>query len=307
MLTLSTSWNADRKFTAGGLLDVLRGFGLEAIELSYYHEEKEVAELAGCCDPLGIKIVSLHNFCPLPPAVFKDRAKSELFLLSSKDGTERRMAVEHTRRSIATAAEVGAKVLILHSGRVEIPSLTRDLIDLYRSGHTDSTRYRQLRDLLVDERSRRGSRYFELFVRSLEELCAEAQKAGILLAIENRFYYREIPSLVECREIMERFKGAPVGYLHDIGHAQVMEDLGFWRHEDLLEAIADRLVGFHIHDVLLCEDHMPPSSGDVDFRRFKRYWGPDKLKILELSPSHGRASVARGIEFINKEMAEKDI
>jgi sugar phosphate isomerase/epimerase len=284
------------------LLDTFCELGIGAIEFSYCHAKGEVAELIDCCGRLGIGVVSVHNFCPHPPGTIRSRAMSEFFLLSSEDETERQRAVEYTIRSIETTANTGAKALILHSGRVEIPTYTKRLIDLYCAGEKDSALYNRLKDRLIERRARFGRSYFERFVKSLEKICPAAQNAGVLLAIENRFYYREIPSLDECAEIMERFRGAPVGYWHDIGHAQVMENLGFWRQEDLLRIGQDRLTGFHIHDVLLCEDHLPLSYGIVDFRRFRDYWQQDVVKVIELSPSHGTASVAKGIAFIRDMM-----
>jgi sugar phosphate isomerase/epimerase len=189
-------------------------------------------------------------------------------------------------------------VLIVHAGRAEVPSRTGDLIGLYIEGQRGSKRFRVVRDRMVRERALKGRRSFEAALRSIEVLCETATAAGVVMAIENRFYHREIPSLDECREILERFKGAPVGYWHDIGHAQVMENLGFWSHDEWLQVAGDRVHGFHIHDVLLCRDHLPPSSGMVNFGHFRDLRRPDTLLITELSPTHGTAAVAKGIECI---------
>ncbi len=302
MLAFSTSWNADGGMTPELLLMTLRSLGIGAIELSYQHTEQGVEALSRCCRSLGMGIVSVHNFCPLPAMTGSGRSLSELLLLSSPDEAERRAAVEATRRSIDTAAACGARVLILHLGRVEVPSFTKELIGLHRDGRAGSKSYREMRDRMVMERAQSAGPYFKKALLSLEALCADASRAGVSLAVENRFYYREIPSLDECREIAERFRDGPIGYWHDVGHAQVSENLGFWRHEDYLEAAGERLCGFHAHDVLHCEDHLPPSCGTVDFSRFKGYWNPRVPVIIELSPSRDIAAVARGIECIRREI-----
>jgi sugar phosphate isomerase/epimerase len=216
--------------------------------------------------------------------------------------TERQAAIEATRRSIDTAAACGARSLILHLGRVEIPSLTRELIELYRCGREASKTYDDMRNRMVKDRMVSARPYFEKALLSLEALCPAAERAGISLAVENRFYHREIPSLDECREIMERFKGGPVSYWHDVGHAQVMEDLGFCRQEDYLDTAGEGLSGFHIHDVLQCQDHLPPSYGTVDFSRLKKYWRRRRPLVIELSLSSDGASVARGVEFARREL-----
>lgn len=303
MLAFSTSWNADGRLTPTALLTTIGALGIDAIELSYQHTEEDVAAICACCRSLKMGVVSTHNFCPLPADPDRGRSLSEILLLSSLDDSERQAAIEATRRSINTAAACGARALILHLGRVEIPSLTRELIELYRCGREGSKTYQDMCNRMIKDRSVSASSYFEKALLSLEALCPAAERAGISLAIENRFYLREIPSLDECRVILDRFKDGPIAYWHDVGHAQVMEDLGFCRHEDYLDAAGERLCGFHIHDVLQCQDHLPPSYGTVDFSRLKKYWHLRRPLVIELSPSSDAASVARGVEYARRELA----
>jgi sugar phosphate isomerase/epimerase len=300
MFALSTSWNADGRFTARGLLASLAGIGLREVELSYHCTAAEVREYDAGCRAMGIRVVSVHNFCPVPEAAPARRARSEALLLSSPDAGERRGAVEATKRSIATAASLGARVLIVHLGRVEVPSRTRELIRLYREGLKSTRRYRALIVRMAVQRAAGARRFFDNAVRSLDDLCAAAADAGVVLAVENRFYHSEVPSCEELRELRRRFDGGPVGYWHDIGHAQVMENLGFCRHEEYLDAAGGTLRGFHIHDVLLCEDHLPPSCGMVDFSRFAGRMGRGVLRVVELSPMHGVAAVERGVRFMER-------
>lgn len=302
MLAFSTSWNADGRLTPAALLATIRALGIDAIELSYQHTEADVIAISEGSRSLGMGIVSAHNFCPLPAIPARGRSFSEILLLSSPEESERQAAIEATRRSIDTAAACGADALVLHLGRVEIPSFTRELIELHRCGREGSEAYREMRDRMVKERAASARPYFEKILLSLDALCPDAARAGVTLAVENRFYHREIPSLDECREIMERFDGGPISYWHDVGHAQIMEDLGFCRHEDYLDTAGERLRGFHIHDVLRCRDHLPPSCGTVDFSRLKKYWRRRPL-VIELSPSSDAASVARGVEYARRELA----
>lgn len=297
MTALSTSWNADGRFTTRGLLTAVASLGLNEIELSYHCTPAEVREYETACRAAGVRVVSVHNFCPVPEAVRAGRGRSEALLLSSADAGERRRAVEATKRSIATAAVLGAKVLIVHLGRVEIPSRTRDLIRLYREGGARTGRFRAIAERMKAQRAAHAGPYFDNALRSLDELCGEAGRAGVVLAVENRFYHREIPSCEELGGLLRRFGGGCVGYWHDIGHAQVMENLGFARHEEYLGAAGGRLRGYHMHDVLLCEDHLPPSRGMVDFRRFAV---PEGLRVIEVAPYHGLAEVERGVRFIER-------
>ncbi|MCX6357218.1 MAG: TIM barrel protein, partial [Candidatus Aureabacteria bacterium] len=199
MLALSTSWNADGRFTPRGLLAAVRECGVAALELSYSHTAADLAGIVACCRESSVRVVSVHNFCPCPEKVAAGRSRSEAFLLSSSDETERRMAVEATRRSIATAASLGVKALILHLGRVEVPCRTRELIELYRRGKQGERRYAVMKDRMREERSRHAQPFIDRVVRSLEELCPAARDAGVSLCVENRYYYREIPGLDDIR------------------------------------------------------------------------------------------------------------
>jgi sugar phosphate isomerase/epimerase len=304
MIALSTSWNADGRFTVRGLLTALAGIGLREIELSYHCTAAEVREYSAGCRAMGIRVVSVHNFSPVPESAQARRARSEALLLSSPDAGERRSAVEATKRSIATAASLGARVLIVHLGRVEVPCRTRELIRMYREGLKTTPRYRTLSAQAAAGRAASARRFFDNAVKSLDDLSAAAADAGVVLAVENRFYHREIPSCEELRELRRRFDGGPVGYWHDIGHAQVMENLGFCRHEEYLDAAGGALRGFHIHDVLLCEDHLPPPCGMVDFSRFAGCMGRGALKVVELSPMHGIAAVERGVRFMERVLGD---
>lgn len=297
-MALSTAWNADGRFTTRGLLATLAGMGLREIELSYHCTAAEVREYAAACRPMGVRVVSVHNFCPVPEDAPTGRARSEALLLSSPDEGERRRAVEATRRSLGTAALFGARALIVHLGRVEMPCRTRELIGLYRKGLRGTRRWRALRVWMHERRAVAVRPYLDAALRSLEELCGAAADTGAALAVENRFYHREIPSCDDLREILRKFAGGPVGYWHDTGHAQVMENLGFCRHEEYLDAAGAALRGFHVHDALLCRDHLPPPCGVVDFSRLA---GRAVSWVVEVSPAHGVAAVARCVRFLERE------
>ena len=74
---------------------------------------------------------------------------------------------------------------------------------------------------------------------------------------------------------------------HDADHAQIYENLGILRHEDYLEAFANRLIGVHLHDIMRFDDHRAPGCGEFDFRRLKRYIKKDTIRVIE---AHGKAT-----------------
>jgi hypothetical protein len=79
--------------------------------------------------------------------------------------------------------------------------------------------------------------------------------------------------------------GAPVGYWHDTGHADIKEGMGLLNHRQHLESLAPRALGFHLHDVnAQGQDHQPVGAGHIDFEMVSSFWRPEHLLTLEFGP-----------------------
>lgn len=106
----------------------------------------------------------------------------------------------------------------------------------------------------------------------------------MILAIENRYYFREIPDFDEIGIILEEFRGGNVRYRHDVGDAVVQERLGMCRQRELLIAYADALVGIHLHDIKGLDDHFAPGQGEIRFEEISPFYKPHMTRILEIRP-----------------------
>jgi sugar phosphate isomerase/epimerase len=280
-LALSTSWNAFRHTDGKKIVSEIKALGFEEIELSFNLPGETLDDIACLVNKREIKVVSLHNFCPIPDGVTRQLALPDYYSLASFDEQERLKAVKQTKNTIKTAARLGALAVVLHTGRVEIPDQTKDLIDLFNQGLKDSPQFEDLKSDMISKRSSRSGLFFENALKSLEELNREAEASNILLGVETRFYHREIPVIEELREILERFKGSRIRYWHDTGHAQLMENLGFCRHQDFLDLSQGALLGVHLHNIIGCSDHQAPSNGQIDFRKLLPYINKDTIKVIE--------------------------
>ncbi|MCX7927554.1 MAG: sugar phosphate isomerase/epimerase [Candidatus Omnitrophica bacterium] len=281
-LAISTSWNAFRHTGALSIVSEIVALNFFEIELSFNLSYEIVEQFAGLVERKKIQVVSLHNFCPYPEELPRERALPDCFSLASPNQEERKHAVQLTKRTIDTAASLAAKCVVLHLGRVEIPDYTKELILLYEQGQKDSLQFKQIRSDIQIERAQNSSIYFEQALVSLDELQEYASRKDILLAVETRFYYREIPNLEELKIILQRFRNSNVRYWHDTGHAQVMENLGFYRHLDFLEVGSQALAGMHLHNLIGCQDHQPPHKGILDFGFLVDYFSKDTLKVMEV-------------------------
>ena len=136
---------------------------------------------------------------------------------------------------------------------------------------------------------------------TLRKILPEAEKYGLKLGIENRQALEEIPVDADLEHLFRDFESPNIVYWHDTGHAQIKENLGFIRQVQQLEALANRLAGFHIHDVQFPDDdHAAPGTGTVDFAALKPSVKPHHIKVFELSPGLSADAVKRGVAHIKK-------
>jgi sugar phosphate isomerase/epimerase len=241
-----------------------------------------------------IRISSTHNFCPLPTGV--GQPAPNLFEPSAQDPREREQWLRHTKRSIDFAADLGAKVVICHLGSVRFPwlnparTLRQHLRKHPKAGRTPDDKSYQalLQKCLARLRKRMPPFWAEVrsSVQQILDYAAQKNVKNVQLGFENREKFEELPADADFAEFIEGFdSAAPVGYWHDTGHADIKEGMGLVHHRMLLERMARRTLGFHLHDVSgQFRDHQPLGAGHVDFEMVSRFWRPEHLLTLEFSP-----------------------
>lgn len=281
MLALSTAWNAYRLESGADIAREILGLDIKAVELNFSLDQAMVDEIGEFVRKNELAVTSLHNFCPTPDGWRRIEALPDCYSLSSLDETQRQKAVLFTKKTIATAKKLGARAIVLHSGRVEMQDRTRLLIDLANKGRTASREYHEALGEFVEERRVKSPPHIQQIIKSYEELLEPAKEADVILGVENRFYYREIPSFEEFGILLEHFKDPHLAYWHDVGHAFIWEQLGFMKPMQLLDAYAGRLSGIHLHNIKNLIDHNAVKDGDFDLSRLKPYIKHDTIKVME--------------------------
>jgi sugar phosphate isomerase/epimerase len=305
MLALSTPWWSGGSVTAEQMLSDLKNLGIRGIELSYRISEDFYRKMKNPLMRSGITVVSVHNYFPIPPvkSVKKgSKGGGDLFLLSSKDDEERRRAIKYTTRTIEHAAEMDAAAVVLHCGLVEMNHEMQTLYQYVNSNRLDTKEAQIFIHNKLKERDRRKPGHMESLLASLDRLVSVAEKQGVLLGLENRYHYHELPGPDDFEVIFDAFKGAPIGYWHDTGHAHANESLGIGSRNSLLQANATRLIGVHLHDAIGLDDHLPPGSGQIDFAALKPFLNADTIKVIELKPGIPASELCKGIRYIREKM-----
>ncbi len=287
------------------MLREIRDLGFEYAELSHGIRMSLVPGILEAVAAGEIKISSLHNFCPLPMGI--NYAAPNVFKFSSDDPRERENARKHTLKTIEMAERVGAGLIVLHTGAVELRGFwgsidyNEKLEAMLEAGQKDSPKYAKLVSEMLGRREKPKDRAMEHAADIIRQVAEVAGAKGILLGIENREAVEEIPFDDEIGFFLGDLP-ENVRYWHDTGHAQIKENLGLIvQHSMHVESLADRLAGFHVHDVKPPGmDHCPPGSGMIDFAALAPFVKPTHRKVLELNPGVSPDDVRTGFEFVRK-------
>ena len=299
MYSFSTCWNSHRHTDGRALLREVRELGFEYAELSHGTRITLAPGILAAVDAGEIKISSLHNFCPLPIGV--NHSAPNLHQFSDERPRERELAVKHTLKTIEFAARVRARIVVLHSGSIEMKPYTDRLLEMAGRGEKESEKYRKLCLELDEKREARKEKFFERTIEGLENVLALAEALGVRLGVENRQALEELPLESDYAYLFRVISSPSLAYWHDTGHAQIKENLGFINHALHLESLGDRLAGFHIHDVQFPgRDHCAPGSGTVDFAALKPMVRPEHIKVFEFDPSMSPDAARAGIAHVKK-------
>ena len=306
MLSLSTSYFANDQVNGRDIIERMNALDIYSLELSYKIDMDLFQELRNFINPSQLMVTSVHNFFPIPDSAPSGKGGGDIFLLSNPAEDARKEAVRWTRRSIEHAGSVGAKALVLHCGRVEMNAEWKRLSAYFRNGKILTAEARNFINNKLAERHKERPVFLDSLLQSLEELLPTAEQHHIILGLENRYHYHELPGSEEFDIIFEKFAGAPIGYWHDTGHAHAQEVLGIISEEGLLNRYNGQLVGMHLHDARGLDDHLPPGTGEIDFHKIAAWVREDTVKVIELTAGTPDSEVAAGINHLKKSFENSD-
>jgi len=295
-LSLSTNWCNRRIESGEEIADLALSLGFGELELGY-HTTPQQAQ--GFKSRLGqIPVGSVHAFCPVP--VSAPQGYPELYSLASFDAEDRKMAQIQVRRTAVFAAEMGAKTVVLHAGRVMC--------------QTWFARNRP------KKRAKEGRKMLDVFKGELALLVIELERLGVTLALENLPYFEGFPDETEMAAILEDFAGAPVKAWFDTGHHRVRECNGWVKKVERMEMAKEvpstsapsplapplplpspSYAGMHLNDVVdINDDHLAPGFGKVDFAALKPLAESVRHIVFEPNAQVSETALKNGIAYIRR-------
>lgn len=293
-VALSTMWGVGRFPNLADFFKAGQAIGFTRFELNHAVDSQM---LKGLDLKNGYRIASLHEPCPAD--VSTGTLKERNWLISAPDEGDRQTGVVAVEHSIDLAHELGAAIVIVHPGRVDVdPGPEARLYRMYRKGEYGTPGYAELKQQLIQARAKQAEVNRKSVRRSLLELAEYAGRLGIRLGLENRFHYHEIPLPDELDELLHLDNGHVIGYWHDVGHAQVLENLGFARHAEWLERFGPQIIGTHLHDVVGIGDHRAAGTGKMDWDMVARALPAAALRTCEFQNDNSPDQVASGVKWL---------
>ena len=298
---LSTSWLSWRVRDVDKMIDEIKSYGFNFIELDFGLSKSDLERFITHVENNNIVVSSVHNFCPFPKGVESKLPLPDVLDISHKDPEMRNRAVTQTMVTIDYAKRLGAKAVVMHSGEIPVKNRTKKLIELLENDKVESNKFSRVKAKLFREREKYREEYSAYTLESYEKVNDYAVKNDILIGVENRYYAHQIPNLEEMELILNTFKGGNLRYWHDVGHAQLNDNLKIFYHEEYVNAFKDKIVGIHIHDIVRSSDHRAPGTAIFDFTRIMPFLQNNNIiKIIEVHHPTSPSELRYGLKFITE-------
>lgn len=119
-----------------------------------------------------------------------------------------------------------------------------------------------------------------------------------MLGLETRFNFNEIPNMGEMAELLDEVSEHLAGYRHDVGHAEVQQQLGFSFHEEWLLRFRDRMAGIHLHDIRGISDNRAPGKGNLNWEAIAKYLPRGIAKACEIGEWNDEEQMQGVVKFL---------
>lgn len=287
MLAFSTCWNNSRHTDGREMIAEIVGLGFTNIELSHGMTIAKLPGIRKAFEEGMFTCAGVHNYFPSPVEVMIDAPDAYEF--TSHRPFDRSRAMEMTLKTLELAAGFKARYIVLHMGSVPLNTakFTKPLTALVAEGKQRDPAYIKKKIAFIKKREKLAPLYYHRAIEALEELSPKAAEYGVMLAVESRSRFEDMPNEREMIRLQEHFKDDPwIGYWHDFGHVQLKHNLSLLDHQEWLSTISPNIIGGHVHDVQWpARDHRTPFTGTLDYLEILPHFPLGCPLVWELSPT----------------------
>jgi len=281
-LAFSSSWLGKDHAHSKEIIKSARTFGLNQIQIGADLNAEPPMKLAAALSQEKMSVVSVRNVlsCFGGPDEHIDG-----FNLGSPDLRERKTSYYYALETAKAAKSLGSNRIILRLGHIyneEAKALHEKCLTLYPdNSDTDDFKSCLLKGKALVAKFQEA--YTDRIIRILYSLLKAEPE--ISFCIENRAAFFEVPSPKSLEYIFEDLKSDRLKYWHHSGNAHIQEKLGLVDVGELLSKFAYKLEGVSLHDVIGLETHLPPGTGELDFKALKDALPSDAVQVLDLGAS----------------------
>ncbi len=262
-LALSTRYLGRRPFSASSLLSMMRKVGVRDCGLSDAVPQPAADELVSLLQPAGSRVVAVETRF----AIEKDGDAAPSLLAANREtvGAARRAIL----RAAAMAKAVRSPIVVLHLGEHALErGKDRDAELRGRlTAHGVDAETERLGKALAHDIEKRLEPDLERACRNLFDLCVAEPEIRFAIATPDSF--AGFPNLRALGLLLDELKGRGVGYWHDAGVARLHEKAGLAAKDQFAGDHASRIVGVSLHDIAGVDTHLPPGSGEIDFKALR--------------------------------------
>lgn len=300
MLAFSTCWNNARHTDGEHMINEILELGFDTMELSHGMTVAKLPGIQRAFDAGRFNCVGVHNYFPSPTEIMIDAP--DAYQYSADHSPERSRAYSETLKTLEMAKRFNASYVVLHMG--SIPNMphrdwTKLLTKKLMNGEQLSDDYADDKLAAVRKREKNGPRYYKRAIDVLERLIEPAKQAGVVLAVESRSKYEDVPDEREMVALQEHFADCPqIGYWHDFGHVGLKHNLGLLDHDQWLAKMEPYLIGAHLHDVQWPDrDHRVPLTGSLPYDQLLKHFKPEMPLTWELSPTRQTKQIENAVKL----------
>lgn len=258
---VSTHLYHEERLQKAHLLEIA-AHGFDAVEVFAtrshfdYHDPAAIRELKEWLAEAGLPLHSVH--APITDAFVNGRVQRN-FSTALRDGDARKATLREMEIALNIAATIPFSFFVVHLG---VPDAQPPRSD-------DNER--------------------DAAIRSVEEIQAMAERAGVKVALE--VMGNSLSTASDLVEILDRtFEGADLGICMDVGHAHLLGDTA-----EAIETTSEYLSTTHIHDNRgRSDDHLVPFQGSIDWAAtimaFEKI-GYDGVLMYEVKAAQGASAV----------------